>query len=176
MKAATIILGIFLYIPSYIHCSSGNDYQNGVLKLENKTINAEIKINDAKDLVLVRLKNRVSLYRPKDIQKITVNNKTYGGFSLQGKYYLFEIIFDGDQKILYRENLKYLKSDPDFLPSIYLYEGQEALPIYREKFILDVFDNDKPWMKQYVKNQDLNLRDYHDLAQAFQYYKETTIF
>lgn len=176
MKATTVLLATFLCISSYGHSSSGNEYQIGVLKLENKTIKAEIKINDAKDLIQVRQENRVSLYRPKDIQKVIINDKTYGSFLLEGEYYLFEILFDGTKKVLYRKGLKRLQSDSDFLPAIYLFDGKKATPIYRDKLILDIFDNDKLWMKQYIKNENLTLGNYSDLIKAFTYYKETSVF
>ncbi|MEP4533362.1 MAG: hypothetical protein ABJ004_09750 [Cyclobacteriaceae bacterium] len=174
MKATTVLLAILLCISLYGHSSSGNEYQVGILKLENKTIKAEIKINSAQDMIQVRQGNRVSLYRPRDIQKVIVNDKTYGGFSLRGEYYLFEILYDGEDKILYHEGLKYLQSDSEFLPPIFLFEGKEAVPIHRDKLILNVFDNDKLWMKQYIKNENLTLSDYSDLIQVFAYYKETT--
>ncbi|MFY0599674.1 MAG: hypothetical protein JXR03_08375 [Cyclobacteriaceae bacterium] len=152
-----------------------NNYNEGVLVVKNKTIRGQLKLNSDLSLVQLKVGNKIHLFLPKDIDRVTIEGKVYGGYPLGEGFYLFEVILDGETSILLRENLKYSESDIDVLPPLYLAKGDKITPAYKGKQLLTVFEKDKKWMLQYIKNNNLDLSQKEDVLIVFEYYDDQKI-
>lgn len=153
--------------------NSGDEYKKGYVIVNKDTLSGSIKIMMDDNNVLIQEGMENHFMTAKQIDRIVLNNSIYVGYEVGGTSYLFEAIYvDGKKSVFFKENFKFHTLDEAFLPPYFIITAEGILPVSKNKELLDVFEGDKKWMAQYIKNENLDWESKPDIMSIFEYYKE----
>ena len=134
--------------------------KKGLLITERDTVSGEMSLNLKKDQLVAKINpNRHQVWTAQGVKKVDVNGQIYQGAEYQGRFYFFEVLFAGDKTILFRDDLvgtMELEEEP--IPGFFTFQAGKLVPVFKSKEILQAFEGDLKWMKQYIKHNSIDLK------------------
>jgi len=148
--------------------------KTGYAIIENDSLFGRIEISLKHDRIMVSNGNTNKIVTARYLKRVVVEDQCYIGGKIGENYYLFEEIIKLSSSLVYREGIKQHTLDQAFIGPWFVLEKGKIEPIGKSSKLLEIFQADAKWMKQYMKFADLDPTKREDMIRAFKYYHSTT--
>ncbi len=91
-------------------------------------------------------------------------------FGFNSSWFIFETLSDGKVPLLYREGIKMSDFDENTFPPFYMLIDGSVYSLESKKQVLEVFDDQKDIIKDYMKDNKVDFEDRESLTNLFSFY------
>lgn len=165
------------FLIAYLLNCPVDSLNEGKIITSKETFKGNVQVDLERNQAVLKEGNSYTHHYARDIKHVIViqpdgNITKYvsASFGLNADFSLFEQLSSGKVELLYREGLKLNKYDDVTFPPYYMRINNSVYSIEEKKQVLEAFDDQKPLVKDFIKNENIDFDSRYDLKKLFDYY------
>jgi hypothetical protein len=165
-----------LLLTYLLNCSV-DSLNEGKIITNKETFQGNVQVDLERNQAVLKEGNSYTHHYARDIRQVTVVKPegkiikyVSASFGLNADFFLFEQLSNGKIELLYREGLKLNKYDDVSFPPFFMRIENSVYSIEEKKQVLEVFDDQKSAIKDFIKTGKIEFDSRDDLKKLFDYY------